>query len=539
MSAGQDQTVAELLGAVARQMAEVASEDWTRVRLSASAHEHGVGGPGLWIDQADGGERSGGFLLLPELRQVSELDDSGADQLAIEVSVDVRGGFEAFTSRAISRDLGSDTGGLVYALRPGVRVPDPGDDEDGPLDATQAGDPREAVEVLRRYLGKRAEISGQGTVDTGWDEGTAGALPEPLDAARIARLEGSVPVPLPDDLRALYAVANGDDAEGLLCGHDWFGLHHVVSLHSGPRWWAAGETWRYHRLDRVRLDAGPLGAVRRSVDRPGWIPFTTDTGGNFLAVDMDPAAGGRPGQVIRVGRDYGEGAVHVAESVTALLRSQLEALERGSYTYDADSGHLWTEADLPDRHPEALGHFTTDAAAAALDEVQTVRLRDERDTDLAPLRGARRLRRMALHQGVPVDLTPLRDIPVEALELGLHAADLAPLAGHPTLRTVKIRDARPVELAPLRECPKVYGLDLSGASVRDIEVVAEMKGLLYLSLRYEQWAELWQRVDGLPGLAAAGLAEGLRPSGVAEWAGHFPSSGPGDDLRHYSGRWDA
>jgi hypothetical protein len=93
--------------------------------------------------------------------------------------------------------------------------------------------------------------------------------------------------------------------------------------------------------------------------------------------------------------------------------------------------------------------------------------------DLEMLRGATALRTLRLDSTV-CDLTPLRELPLEALLLSARRPDLAPLAGHPTLRVLELTAERadPVDLAPLRRMPLLDGLDVSKANVTGLDVIA-------------------------------------------------------------------
>ncbi|MEU7314297.1 hypothetical protein [Streptomyces sp. NPDC007083] len=107
-----------------------------------------------------------------------------------------------------------------------------------------------------------------------------------------------------------------------------------------------------------------------------------------------------------------DGPVYVADSVTALLRLQLAALERGDYTCVAASEELWIDAGLPEDRgdfPHGADSGTDSVDAAAQTPVH--------------------------HASVTCD------------------AELLPLAGHPTLASVTVLSAEPVSLAPLRDCP--------------------------------------------------------------------------------------
>jgi cell wall assembly regulator SMI1 len=490
MTSPQHPEITALLQRMAHSMAKGAPRGWRRASISAHADRHGAGGHGAVNVLADGRSRPGSMRVPGYLKRVFEADDTGADELTIELEVRSDGSFEAMTSRAIARRPGGavgEEGAYVYVLRPDVRPPDAGDFQPGPSNPAQAGDPGEAVRLLRAYLGKRAEITGGGP---GPLERIEDVLPAPREAPEIGDLEQALGVRLPEDLRALYAVADGDGGLGLFDRHPWQSLRAVVAWHHADRWWAAGDTWKHHVLGSVRSDGLAPARVRSSADRPGWIIFAESTGGDFLAVDMDPAESGRPGQVIRVGLHHGDGAVYVAESVTELLRLHLAALERGDYKCKAGTGGLWIEAGLPERYGD-----TADVAGGA-----------GGDAGAAPMH----------HALVTCD------------------ADLVPLAGHPTLAAVTARCAEPLSLAPLRDCPRLYGLDLSGAVVRDLDVVSGIPGLRYLSMRGEQWHRLTESAGRPPGLAAAVLADAAAPGELAAWAAGL--GGSEYDVRVYEGR---
>lgn len=496
MTSPQNPEIISLLQRMAHSMAKGAPKGWQRASISAHADRNGTSGHGAVNVLANGKSRPGSVRTPEYLKRVFELDDTGADELTIELVVHPDGRFEAMTSRAIVRQPGRAPGEAshVYVLRPDVRPPDAGDLQAGPTDATQAGDPQEAVRLLSAYIRKREEIFERGPgLET---------LPVPRSADEIEYAERALGVQLPDDLRALYAVADGDggdDGRRIFDRHIWLSLPQVVSLHHADHWWAAGDTWKYHTLGSVRSDGMPRTTVRSSADRPGWIVFAESTGGDFLAVDMDPAEGGRPGQVIRVGMHHDDGPVYVADSVTELLRLHLAALERGDYRCDvaAEDGELWIETGLPRHHGATAYKDTADGGS------------DDADAAEAPVH----------HAYVTCD------------------AELTPLAGHPTLAAVTVQQAETIEalsLAPLRNCPQLYGLDLSRAKVKDIDVLAGIPGLRYLSMREEQWHELTEHAGRQTDLAAAVLADASSPETLAAWAASL--DGDGDDIRYYTGR---
>ncbi|MDA3647230.1 SMI1/KNR4 family protein [Saccharopolyspora indica] len=382
----------------------------------------------------------------------------------------------------------------LYEIDYDFLVPDRGDEQEGPTNAVPAGDPAEAVRLFHEYRRRVAEI-------LGFEE----ELPGPASEEDLAAAEERLGFEFPPDLRALYGIADGEGYEiinSLFDRHPWHSLEHVGDEEED---WLLFLEWKYEPQRSVVFDAEPPNAVRRSVLRPGWIQFANDTGGNWLAVDMDPGPEGRPGQVISIGVDHSEGPLYVADSVTTFLRRLVEALERGDYSVHDES--LWIDADLPDGvTADRARTWYTDGSSARAEaaqvrpHVQNVRVSEV--DDLAFLAALPNVRSLALSGAGPLDLSPLRERPVEYLELDLGTTDLAGLAGHPELRSLSIASTRPVDLAPLRAVPHLWALSIADASVADLTAVTELEGLRFLELTHDQWLEVR---DDLPSLAVVGI----------------------------------
>jgi hypothetical protein len=96
--------------------------------------------------------------------------------------------------------------------------------------------------------------------------------------------------------------------------------------------------------------------------------------------------------------------------------------------------------------------------------------------------------------------------------------DLALVRGAPILRWVQLSGGASAEPGPLRDTPvEILELDLSNATVADIATIADLEGLRYLSLRHRQWLELWEHTDRLPPLAKAFLAGKASQETAVEW----------------------
>ncbi|MFK4271497.1 SMI1/KNR4 family protein [Streptomyces milbemycinicus] len=383
---------------------------------------------------------------------------------------------------------------FLYVIDEDFVPPDRGDEQEGPESAVPAGDPDEAVRLFHYYRRLMAQI-------LGYEE----ELSEPAGEEDLAAAEEELGVALPPDLRALYGIADGEGdgvVNPLFDRQEWLPLAEIGDL--DDEWLDIAQEWELEPWRRTVFDAQPPNTVRRSPLRAGWIRFAFDTGGNWLAVDMDPGPNGRPGQIIAVGVDYTEGPTYVADSVTTFLRRLVEALERGDYRHHDKS--LWIDADLPNL---SGGHTryrdvrpSRARAGQAGPRVQEVRVSGVEDC--AFLAAVPNVCSLALSSAGSPDLTPLGGRPVEYLELDVESADLTAPARNRELRSLSVTCARPVELAPLRTVPNLWALDIAAAPVADIATVTELKGLRYLEVTQDQWREL-SELDDLPPLAIVGV----------------------------------
>ncbi|MEV6233548.1 SMI1/KNR4 family protein [Saccharopolyspora shandongensis] len=517
----------ELLSGMAARVAENAPEGWRRAWASVHRSRSGARSSVMQYELADGELRDGGVDLFKEAGTLFFATEPWPEHLTVELAVEPSGEFGAITSRSLIRTQ-YQPDRLLFVLKPDALPAEPGDEQEGPADPTFAGDPDEAVRLLREYLRLRAEI---------FEEEEEEELPPPLDEATSAELMASLDVALPPDLVALYGVANGDDGEdfNIFDTHSWidleFAAEHPHHRHDGD--------WTDDPLTGAVFEATPPGKVRRSMSRDGWIVIGVNEDGDFLAVDMDPGPAGRPGQVIIIGGEYEGAPVYVADSVTTLLRRQVEALERGDYEFD--HGRLFVDADTPrtvmyleSRWWDADDHGG--ALTGMPGEVQRVTAWKADGIDLEPARHAPLLRDVVLRGQGALDLSPLRDAPLESLTLEMSSIDPTPLSGHPTLRNLTLRSQSPVEVAVLPTLPRLQGLDLSRAEVTDMAPVVKLEGLLFLALTYEQWVRLWELGAALPSLAAVALGGNPTPNQIDEWTEHFTGTLPGHEK--HTGRYE-
>lgn len=156
--------------------------------------------------------------------------------------------------------------------------------------------------------------------------------------AQIEAFEIEVGYALPEDLRALYRIADGqvdpwritDPAPGTKVA-PLFGSYLFLSLERAQSEYESwqdirdqsGENFADDYNDTVLRPGDP--PVYAEYWRPGWVPFSADGSGNHYAVDLSPPPGGNVGQIIVFGADESIRKV-LAPSLTEFLRG---AIARG------------------------------------------------------------------------------------------------------------------------------------------------------------------------------------------------------------------
>lgn len=152
-------------------------------------------------------------------------------------------------------------------------------------------------------------------------------LPLGATEEEIVALETQMEVRFPDDFRESLQLHNGETTGSrpiyLIGGESLCSLKNIFE-----NWDCFTELLQNGDFDGNKATA--TGPVKPDWWNVRWIPITSNGGGDHICLDVDPASGGRPGQVIQMWHDWGQREV-LAESFTAWLSDFADDLEEGCY----------------------------------------------------------------------------------------------------------------------------------------------------------------------------------------------------------------
>ncbi|MEQ1784140.1 MAG: SMI1/KNR4 family protein [Hyphomonadaceae bacterium] len=150
--------------------------------------------------------------------------------------------------------------------------------------------------------------------------------------ANIAAAEKSIGFMLPEDLRHLLSRHVGTEDGFILPGWDLFSPDQIAAE------WKIWDDLRRTEFVPEGYTSEPEGPILGDEWwRLGWIPFCGDGGGNHLCLDLDPASGGKAGQVITLWHDGPERQV-IAPSLTEFIELIAKDAEAGELAWDEEWG---------------------------------------------------------------------------------------------------------------------------------------------------------------------------------------------------------
>lgn len=164
-------------------------------------------------------------------------------------------------------------------------------------------------------------------------------LNPPATARQIQYLERWVGNILPNEVRSLYLLRNGQTGygRGVFEGYKFLSLEAIRAV------W---QIWRriVRQLPVRDLRSNAQRGIRSEWLSAAWIPFAASEGGDHYCIDLSPAKEGTHGQIILVYHDQPE-RLRVAAGLTAWLEKYADELEGGRYQFLADMGEIVSVRD--------------------------------------------------------------------------------------------------------------------------------------------------------------------------------------------------
>jgi cell wall assembly regulator SMI1 len=147
---------------------------------------------------------------------------------------------------------------------------------------------------------------------------------------QIAKLEKKLGVELPEDYKTFLQLCNGlkDDAEaGFYDGE-------LMSCETVAEQWSVWQDL-LEAGNFEGITSKPQKGIRNDWWNTKWIPITHDGGGNHLCIDLDPARGGKPGQIITMWHDSEEREL-MYDNFSEWLEHILAGVESGEIVFDPE-----------------------------------------------------------------------------------------------------------------------------------------------------------------------------------------------------------
>lgn len=165
-----------------------------------------------------------------------------------------------------------------------------------------------------------------------------------ISQKEIEILEAAIGTKLPEDMVAFYKVHNGQDREsaGLINGEELLSLERVYD--EWFVWKDLSDNGTFEE-DKVAFRSEPENGIKNDWWNPKWIPVTYNGSGDHICIDLDPAAEGKKGQMIRMWHDARERSLE-SGSFKEWIENYVHLLESGQMVYDEDYFGIYNKEDL-------------------------------------------------------------------------------------------------------------------------------------------------------------------------------------------------
>lgn len=352
------------------------------------------------------------------------------------------------------------------------------------------------------------------------------SLNPPATEADISRLETTTGLIIPDELKQLYRLHNGESGNAGL----FFGLPFISIDEALAEWKAleglAGST---ASMDSNIISV-PANHIKEQYINTRYIPISKDYGGNYIGIDLDPGPDGVSGQVINFGRDEDTRFV-IAPSLAGFMDFILHNIKNGNYRFEINGDEEDEEprsflikepanshfldalkglqlpfgSSKPQAATENEGDYDAWFAAldttwkdaigpgqsfAALAGIKTINLIRKNITDVQPLAHFTGLRELLLSANPVEDISPISALPsLNKLYIAkTNVRDISPLEQLKELKQLAISNTPVSSLEVLQQLPKLKALNIEKTAVTDLAQVVALRQLTELDISGMQFS---------------------------------------------------
>ncbi len=302
-------------------------------------------------------------------------------------------------------------------------------------------------------------------------------------AEDIAKLESCFGTIIPEAYIDFLKCHNGEAEEiGLFLGFVVFGVDQIIHEHQLSK--------KMYRKSIASISSFPQNKIKEDCYNPLWLPMATDGGGNFIALDLNPAQDGDYGQVISYGRD--EQTMYVLatnfedwlEFVTQNLRSNCEVLEDDGTQYISwRGGHFFDDLD---RIFPAIDHSVKGDLIDwnLFDEEWKSLIQKLLGKEAVYISDFDQIKELRLLQSNISKLLPVKFFrnSTKLVASGLTITDFDSLTYAPWLKILYLAKTNLNDISCLEKFSKLGILSIGNTSVNDISVLPKLKSLSDLSL---------------------------------------------------------
>ncbi|MEH0153307.1 leucine-rich repeat domain-containing protein [Limibacter armeniacum] len=324
----------------------------------------------------------------------------------------------------------------------------------------------------------------------------ANTLNPPATEAQLMEVEKVTGLQLPEDLKSLYRMHNGESGyTGLFFGLPFLSLE--KALQEWNLWVTIAGDDSFASIDSTIISV-PTGHIKEQYANKKYFPISEDGGGNNIVVDLDPDTKGQKGQIINSGRDETTRYV-IAPNITAFIQFISAQIDNQNYVIEKEETYnAWYLKQPANSHfLDALSNLDLPYGVSAIDNDLSLK-RDDfnfeelssewKDIVTSSCKGkvssdaVSKIKILSLLKHKIEDISPLKYFTGirELILSGNPISDISPLTELSDLKILYLAKTNVQDITELAKLENLVQLSLYGLSLKDFSALSEMKKLKVL-----------------------------------------------------------